>query len=313
MPRDYYEVLGVGRTASADEIKKAYRKLARDHHPDRNPGDKQAEARFKEIQDAYDVLNDQKKKTQYDQFGFAGVQGGNAGPGGGFHWGGGGFPGGGFQGGGFPGGAQIDPETLEELLGGLGGGFGDVFGRRASRGSRGGKNRRPPTPPQVEEHEINVDFMTAARGGRISLQAGDRNIDVKIPAAIEEGKVMRLRGLGPGGADLHLKIHIEPHPFFRREGNNIVLETPVSLSEATLGAKVDVPTLEGAQLAVKIPPGTSSGTRLRLRGKGINGGDQYIEIKVVVPSPKDDRSREIIEEFAKLNPQNPRTGPPWAG
>src|SRR5262245_34736836 len=105
MPRDYYEVLGVPRTASADEIKKAYRKLARDNHPDRNPGDKQAEARFKEIQDAYDVLNDQKKRAQYDQFGFAGVQGGGAGPGGGFHWGGGGFPGGGFPGGGFSGGA----------------------------------------------------------------------------------------------------------------------------------------------------------------------------------------------------------------
>jgi curved DNA-binding protein len=315
MARDYYEVLGVSRTASADEIKRAYRKLARDHHPDRNPGDKQAEARFKEIQEAYDVLNDPKKKSQYDQFGFAGPQQGPGGAGG-FHWGGAGFPGGGFPGGGFPGGggfsggAQIDPETLEELLGGLGGGFSDVF-RRSTSSQRGAKGRRPPPAPEAVEHEVTVDFLTAALGGKISLQVDDRQIDLKIPAGMEEGKVMRLRGQGPGGADIHLKIHIEPHPYFRREGKDISVEVPLSLPEAVLGTKVEVPTLDGTKLAVKIPPGASSGTRLRLRGKGISGGDQFIEIKVTVPAPKDEKSRDLIEQFAKLNPQNPRAGLSW--
>jgi curved DNA-binding protein len=302
MPRDYYEVLGVSRTASADDIKKAYRKLARDHHPDRNPGDKQAEARFKEIQDAYDVLNDPKKKAQYDQFGFAGPQAGFGGPGGGFHWGGGGFPGG-------AGGVEMDPEILQDILGRMGG-FEDLFAR-PGRGPRGSRQRRPPEPAQAVEHEVSVDFLRAALGGKISLQVDGREIDVKIPAGMEEGKVMRLRGQGPGGADMHLKVHIQPHPYFRREGNNILLDVPLSLAEAVLGAKVEVPTLDGTMLAVKIPPGTSSGARLRLRGKGINGGDQFIEIKVVVPAPKDDRSRELIEQFAQLNPQNPRSGLPW--
>lgn len=303
MPRDYYEVLGVPRTASADEIKKAYRKLARDNHPDRNPGDKHAEARFKEVQEAYDVLNDAKKKAQFDQFGVVGGQEGAGGPGGGFHWGGGGFPGGGFPGGG----AQMDPETLEELLGGFGG-FADILGKRGGQ-QRGGRSRRQ--SPSPVETEISVDFQTAALGGKVALQVDGRAIDVKLPPGIEEGKVIRLRGQGADGGDLHLKIHIQPHRYFRREGNNVLLEVPLSLAEAVLGATVDVPTLDGTKLSVKIPTGASSGTRLRLRGKGIAGGDQFIEIKVVVPAAKDEKSKDLIEQFAKLNPQNPRAEPPW--
>ena len=312
MPRDYYEVLGVKRDASEDEIKKAYRKLARQYHPDRNPGDKEAEAHFKEVQEAYDVLSDKTKRAQYDRFGSAGPEAGMPGGEGGFpggfrfHWGGG--PGGGGQ--------TVDPEMAEELLRRFGvdmggfGGFGDMGGGPGARTAGGGRRRRP--APEAQTAEVNVPFTTAALGGTLSLNVNGHEVDVKVPAGIEEGKTLRLQGQAPGGGDLMLKIHIAPHEYFRREGNDLLLEVPVSVAEAVLGTKVDVPTLDGTRLSVKVPPGTSSGARLRLRGRGIKGGDQYIEIRVMVPAPKDDRSRELIEEFARLNPQTPRAGLPWA-
>jgi len=296
MPRDFYEVLGVGRNASDEDIKRAYRNLARQNHPDRNPGDKKAEARFKEIQDAYDVLSDKTKRAQYDRFGFAGNQPGG-GPGG-FHWGGG-FPGGG---------GEMDPDQAEELLNQMfGGGFGDMPGRRG----RGGRGRRP-APREAIEAEVAVPFLSAALGGKVPLAIGDREVEVSIRAGAEEGQTLRLGGIGPGGADVLLKIRIAPHAYFQREGNHIVVEAPISLAEAVLGAKVDVPTLEGAKLTVKVPPGTSSGARLRLPGKGIKGGDQFVLIKVVVPKNVNERSRELIDEFAKLNPQDPRADLPWS-
>ena len=133
-------------------------------------------------------------------------------------------------------------------------------------------------------------------------------VTVKVPAGVEEGQTLRLRGQGPGGSDLLVKLHIEPHPYFRREGKDLILDVPITLAEAVLGGKVDVPTLDGARLTVRVPPGTSSGTRLRLRGRGIAGGDQYIEIRIVVPAAQDGRGKELIEEFARLHPQNPRDG-----
>jgi DnaJ-class molecular chaperone len=304
MPRDYYETLGVSKNASDEEIKRAYRGLARKFHPDRNPGDKQAEARFKEIQDAYDVLSDKGKRAQYDQFGFAGPQmGAGGGPGGTtFHWGGGGFPGAeGFD----P--AQAE-DIISQLFGGLGGSpMGGGAGRTRSRGGR-----RRAAPPEPATSEVSVPFLIAAQGGTLGIGIDGHQLDVRIPAGVETGNTLRLQGQGPGGADLHLKLKIEPHPYFRREGNDVILTAPLSVPEAVLGCKVDVPTLDGTKLTVKVPPGTSSGARLRLRGKGIKGGDQYIEIKVTVPSPNGDRSKELIEEFARLNPQSPRSGPPWA-
>jgi DnaJ-class molecular chaperone len=306
MPRDYYETLGVKRDATEEEIKKAYRKLARQYHPDRNPGDKQAEARFKEVQDAYDVLSDKAKRAQYDQFGFVGPGAGFGGPGGGgttFHFGGG------------PGGAEgMDPQQAAELFsqlfggGGNAGGFdmGGLFNRRGRGGTR---TRRPPA--EDVEAEVTLPFLTAAQGGTVDLTVGGHELSVKIPAGVTSGQTLRLAGQAPGGGNLLLKLRVEEHPYFRREGKDLVLEVPLSLAEAVLGARVDVPTLDGTRLTVKVPPGTSSGSRLRLRGKGIKGGDQYIEIKIVVPAPKDERGRELIEEFARLNPQNPRADLPW--
>src|SRR5262245_19152609 len=308
MARDYYEVLGVKRNASEEEIKKAYRKLAREFHPDRNPGDKKAEGKFKEVQEAYDVLSDQKKRSQYDRFGRVGPDGG-AGPGGqGFQWQWGGP--GGFQ--------QVDPgeaaDLFRQFFGGGGGTFGDagdieeLLGRRA--GGRG-RGRRAPPAPEIES-EVTIPFLTAALGGTISIQVNGRELSVKIPAGVNDGQAMRLQGQTPGGGNLKLLLKIQPHPYFRREGNNVILEAPLSVSEAILGTKLDVPTLDGSKLSVKVPPGTSSGARLRLRGKGIAGGDQFIEIKVVVPSSVDDRGRQLIEEFSRSNPQNPRAGLPWS-
>jgi DnaJ-class molecular chaperone len=149
-------------------------------------------------------------------------------------------------------------------------------------------------------------------GGTIGLQVDDRQLDVKIPAGVNEGQSLRLQGQAPGGGDLLVKLRINPHAHFRREGKDIILEVPLSLAEAALGTKVEVPTLQGARLSVKVPPGTSSGTRLRLRGRGISGGDQYIETKVVVPAATDERSRQLMEELARLHPQQVRTGSPWS-
>ena len=301
MPRDPYEVLGVERKASEDDIKKAYRKLARQFHPDRNPGDKQAEATFKEVQEAYDLLSDKDKRAQYDQFGFAGPQFGGGGGPGDFRWSGSGAQ-------------QMSPEDIASILrqfniGGMGGGGIDpeeMFGQRPR-----GRGRRARPAPEAVEHEITVPFMTAALGGSVQLPVDDREIDVKIPAGFEDGKKLRLAGQGVAGGDLILTIRVEPHPYFQREGNNLILEVPLTISEAVLGGKIDVPTLDGTWVTVKVPTGTSTGKRLRLRGKGVAGGDQYLTFKVMVVPPANEHSRELIEEFARLNPQNARAGLGW--
>jgi DnaJ-class molecular chaperone len=302
MAHDYYETLGVKRNSSEEQIKQAYRKLARQYHPDRNPGDKQAEAKFKEVQEAYDVLSDKNKRSQYDRFGEAGLRQGFPGAGGGpggfsFHWG----PGAeGTQG--------MDPQAADLFRQFFGGGAGPVdmesiFGTRA----RGGRGRRRPTAAEAET-ELAIPFVTAGLGGSVNFLIDGKEIAVKIPPGVEDGQVLRLSGQAPGGGDLLLKLRIQPHPYFRREGKDVILEVPLSVAEAALGTQVEVPTLNGTRLTVKVPPGTSSGTRLRLRGRGVAGGDQYIQIKVVVPAVKDERGRELIEELARLYPQNPRAG-----
>jgi DnaJ-class molecular chaperone len=306
MARDPYEVLGVSKSASADEITKAYRKLARQFHPDRNPGDKEAEAKFKEVQNAYDILNDPAKRSNFDRFGSPE-----------------GARGSGF--GGFSGfGGNASPEDIQDLLrnfmgggmGGFGGDFGEginvefgpggpTIGRRTRRTTRQAQ-------PQEVERDITIPFLVAANGGSLDLDIDGKRVSVNVPAGAKEGQALRLRGALQGGANLKLKLHIEPHAWFRREGDDLLLEAPISLAEAVLGAKIDVPTLDGGKATVTVPPGASSGAKLRLKGLGIAGGDLFAVLKVVVPRNIDAKSRELIEEFAKLNPQDPRADLPWS-
>jgi curved DNA-binding protein len=310
MPRDYYEVLGVPKNASADEVKRAYRKLARQHHPDRNPGDKQAEQRFKEIQEAYDTLSDKNKRAQYDRFGHAGPEGF-----GGFRTGRGG--GGGFSA------EEVDLNDIlrqfgmggAEGMGGAGpfGDFAEMFARaRTAEAGAGRRGRRAAPPAEPVEHEITIPFLTAALGGKVPLRVGDRAIDLKVDPGTDDGERRKLRGVGPNGEDVVVKYKVEPHPYFRREGRDVILEVPLTVAEAALGTKVEVPTVRGERLIVPVKAGTSSGARVRLKGQGIDGGHQYLEVKVVVPPTLDARSRELLQEFARLNPQDPRAGLPWA-
>jgi len=299
MPRDYYEVLGVSRSASSEEITKAYRKLARDHHPDRNPGDKQAEARFKEVSAAYEILGDTEKRQGYDQYGHDGPP----------------------RAGGFPGSAAgpdgtgtIDPRVAEELFRNLfnqGGGAGDFFGGGDPGGSGRSRKSRTRRPAQDVEVEAMIPLTMAAKGGTVSINTGEKELTVKIPAGIEEGKRLRLAGQAPGGADIHVQIRIEPHPYFRRDGKDITLEVPITIAEAVLGSKITVPSIDGAKLEVKVPPSTSSGAKLRLRGKGLSGGDQFLQFKIVVPPQVSDEAKKLIEAFAEQQPHEPRSLLAW--
>jgi DnaJ-class molecular chaperone len=327
--RDCYEVLGVQRGASDDEIRSAYRRLARTFHPDLNPGNPQAEQKFKELSEAYEVLADPKKRAAYDQFGLAGVQAGaqagaeaGAGPAA-YHytWAGEGVP---FEDVVFEafGGEQGQGASLfEELLGRVGGGRGRG-GRRPGRAGMRGRD---------VESEITLSFDQAVHGVQTSLTlqrpAGDgsarqERLTVRIPPGVRDGQRLRLRGQGApgvGGAgpgDLYLVIHVAEHPWFRRDGQDVYLDLPVTVSEAALGAAVDVPTVHG-RTTVHIPPGTASGARLRLRGQGVGSpggrtrGDQYCVIRIVPPRQLDERQRQLFEELRRLQRENPRTGTPW--
>jgi DnaJ-class molecular chaperone len=339
MSEDYYDVLGVARGASADDIQKAYRKLARKYHPDLNPDDKAAQKKFKEVQQAYDVLSDDKKRKMYDQFGPAFDQ---AGPGGGPEWSGqqwsgqappgfegfeysGSWPGGGGR---AAGGGQVPPE-LEELLrqftgGGAGAGAGFDFGGTTTR--RRGRSRRAEPGADVR-HEIEVPFRTAVTGGEVSLRVRRGNlgklemITVKIPAGIDDGQTIRLRGQGEESAsggpagDLLVSVRIAPHPSFRRDGLDLIVKLPVTVAEAALGAKVDVPTPHG-EITLKVPPGTSGGTRLRAKGQGIKKssgqtGDLYAEVAIALPKQLDSQSEELIRQLDARHQFNPRSDLAW--
>src|SRR5438445_2370210 len=397
--KDYYELLGVKKSASADDIRKAFRKLARKYHPDVNPGDKSAEEKFKALSEANDVLSDPKKRKIYDQLGFysdnidpaaaeAYARGGPTGAGG-F----GGFPGG--QPGNASQGVPFDFSGFDfnDMFEGArgqrstgGSGFRDIFSGIFGGGGRGGPAAQEgPEPGSDLAYQVNVPFWTAVRGGVMRLnitrqdvcanchgngyieqpgvcpqckgkgtieQTGGRMkfnvtcprchgtgknistcpvchgegvvsrtepLEVRIKAGTRDGQRIRIPSKGNAGmhggqpGDLYVIIRTDEHPIFRREGDDIHIIVPVTATEAALGAKIEVPTIDGrAQL--KIPPGTQSGQKLRLREKGVPSatkegrrGDEIVEIKVTVPMPRDEKTKELLRELAKLNPEDPRS------
>ena len=370
--QDYYEVLGVPRRASLKDIRTAFRKLARKYHPDLNPGDKAAEEKFKQIQEAYDVLSDSKKRQTYDQYGFYSE---NLPPGG------------------YPGGGSAGDSGVNFDFGGFdfGGGTGTAGGGSSFRdlfsqffGGRSGLAGEPEHEPGGDlEYQIEIDFWDAVRGavkkisitrmdacetchgtgavgspqtcptchgtGSIQQAAGKmrfnvpctrcggtgklrtacrtcggegrvrrtETIDVRIPAGVANGGRVRVPGKGNSGTmgappgDLYLRVVVRPHPFFERRGNDLYIQVPVTVAEATLGAKIEVPTMDGRAL-VRIPPGTNSGKTLRLREKGVPNvrdgarGDQYVEIQVVVPQPTDERVRTLMKDLERVAHEDPR-------
>jgi curved DNA-binding protein len=310
--RDYYEVLGVSRNAKEDEIKKAYRKLALKYHPDRNKGNKEAEERFKEINEAYAVLSDKEKRQQYDTFGAEG-----------FH-------------------QRFSQEDIfrnvnfgdifrdmgfsDDILSGL---FGGSFGRGARRrqsanGPFGFQQFFRQGTPEYEEQmpqkgadlvaDLEISLEEAFRGGERRLNLGGRGtsgeISVKIPPGIRSGQKLRLAGKGQPGprggrpGDLFIQIQVRTHPFFKREEDDVIVEREISLSEAVLGKTLEVQTLAGTRL-VKVPPGTQSHTRLRLKGEGIphmkggGKGDFYVKVIAKVPKKLTSRQRELVEELSR--------------
>jgi molecular chaperone DnaJ len=384
--RDYYEVLGVPRKASAEDIRKAYRRLARRHHPDLNPGDKSAEERFKNVQEAYDVLSDPKKRQMYNQFGFyseSGFAGGGGAPGpqpgmdfGGFDFsdyfsGAGPGAGGGRR---RSGGASAGAGGFRDL-------FSNLFGGRASAAPR-----VEPEKGADLEYSLSIDFWQAIRGmqarltinrldtcevcrgtgstgggevtcpecqgtGQVSQMAGamrfnlacprcegkgklynacpacggegrvtrTETVEVRIPPGARSGSRLRVPGKGNAGVmggppgDLYITTKVEEHPFFRRQGDDIEITAPVAVWEAALGAKIEVPTIDGRTL-LKIPQGTHSGQRFRLREKGVlnsrtnTRGDQIVKVEVQAPEPRDEETRVLLKELAKLHPEDPRAG-----
>ena len=377
---DYYETLGVPKNASADDIRKSYRKLARKYHPDLNPGDKSSEEHFKNVQEAYDVLSEPKKREMYDQVGFYSENG--------------------FQGGAPPGGqpppgmdfggfdftdyfnSQQSGRGQQRQTGG--GGFGDIFSQFFRRGGGQDEEEGEPEKGSDLEYALNIDFWQAIRGtqarinitrhevcgtcngtgaapgnavtcpqcngtGSVSQMAGamkfnltcprcggkgklqnacptchgdgriarTETVTVNIPAGAQNGSRLRVPGKGNAGTlgapagDLYITTRVEEHPFFHREGDNIEIQVPVTVSEAGLGAKIEVPTIDGRTL-LKIPPGTQNGKKFRLREKGVfnsrknQRGDQIVTVAVQVPKVEDERTKEILRELSQLHPEDPR-------
>ena len=301
---DFYKVLGVSKSASQDEIRKAYKKIARENHPDVKPDDKAAAERFKQAAEAYEVLGDAEKRKQYDQFGSAYRHAGGAG----------GSP---FGAGG------AGPVDFGDLFGGQFD-LGDLFGGGGARGFGPGGRQPPPTRGQDISTVIQVAFHVSAVGGthELVVKRGTdvEKLDVRIPAGIKPGGTLRLSGKGEpsptGGAagDLLVTVNVAPHPYFRREANHVLLDVPLTVTEAALGAKVDVPTLTGESVTLTIPPGTSSGAKLRLKGKGFpdqktkEPGDQLVVVKIVPPQDLSDRAQELLQQLANETPQSPREG-----
>jgi molecular chaperone DnaJ len=309
--KDYYDILGVKKGATDDEIKKAYRGLAKKHHPDKNKGNKDAENKFKEISEAYAVLSDREKREQYDRLGKEA-----------FNFGGAGGQGGPF-GGGFGG---FDFSQFSEQFGGGrqrrstggrkapgGGGFTDIFSELFG----GGGNQSQPMRGGDIEAEATIEFRDAVLGTTLELQLpGSGSTKVKIPEGVSDGQKLRLRGKGqpsPNGGtagDLNIVIHVRPHPFFERKGDDIHIELPIAVGEAVKGAEIDVPTIRGPVRA-RIPPLTSSGKKFRLTGKGVKkkgggAGDEYYRVLIVLPPDMEAEALEAADVIEKSYKENPR-------
>jgi molecular chaperone DnaJ len=384
--KDYYATLGVSRSAKPEEIRKAYRHLARKHHPDVNPGNKAAEEKFKQLSEAYEILSDEKKRKIYDQYGFYSD---NLPPGG---YGAGPAspaysppPGVDFSGFDF---SNLDESGGEagRRTGGFGGGFRDIFSQIFSRGEREAASEEPEKGSDIE-YRMHLGFWDAIRGaqvrvtvaredacsachgtgttpgpavtcancggtGKSTRQVGamrfamtcpqcggsgkqrrpcsqcrgtgsihtPETLNVRIPPGVDIGSRVRVPGKGNAGirggppGDLYIVTEVQPHPVFERKGDNFYVKLPVTITEAALGAKVEVPTIDGLS-TIKIPPGTQSGQKLRLRGKGAPSlrqssgelrGDEFVEVQVMVPHVADERTKEILRELARLNPDDPR-------
>ena len=313
MADDFYQTLGVKRDAPQEEIRKAYRKLARENHPDRKQGDEAAAKRFKEVGEAYSVLSDPEKRKQYDRFGKDFKHAG-------------GFPGGGA--GGFPGGRQVDLGDLfgegfdlGDLFGGLGGGGrGGRYGG-GPQGRPGGRSARPRRGGDVRT-EVAVPLDTVATGGEVELTL-DRDgkterLTVKVPAGVNDGGTLRLArqgqpGFGGGEAgDLLVTVRVAAHPYYRRDGADLLVDVPVTPAEAALGARVDVPTPAvkdepGGPVTLTLPAGIGGGRKLRLRGRGLpdragGRGDLYAVVKIVVPAALSDEQRGLYERLRESDP-----------
>jgi molecular chaperone DnaJ len=376
--KDYYATLGVSRDAKPEEIRKAYKRLARKYHPDVNPGDKTAEEKFKQLSQAYEVLGDEKKRQVYDQYGFYSdnIPPGGPGPAASTSAG---APDVDFSGFDF---SNFDNVEAESEKRGVGGAFRDIFSQLFNRS--GQREEEGPRKGSDIEYQMHLGFWDAIRGtqvritvarqetcptckgsgsaggppvtctacggtGKVTRHAGamqftitcpqcggsgrqrrpcpacggagslrkPESFEVRIPPGVDTGSRVRVPGKGNAGVngggsgDLYIVTEVEPHPIFERKGDNIYVKVPVTVSEAALGAKVEVPTLMGPS-TIKIPPGTQSGQRLRLRGKGAPSlrsdarGDEFVEIQVMVPHVADERTKEILRELARLNPQDPR-------
>jgi curved DNA-binding protein len=321
--RDYYDVLGVPRDASNDDIRSAYRKLARENHPDVNK-DPEAEDRFKEISEAYEVLRDPEKREKYDRLGQNWKAGDRVPPGaegfGGFGGGGGGGRQGGFGGfrGGDPGGARFEFGEGEDFSDF----FESMFGGRARGGGRRGGFDSFSARGSDREATLELTLEEAARGGQRKISLADgRDYEVTIPAGVRDGQLIRLAGQGGPGAnggpagDLLLRVRLRDHPRFTVKGNDLYAELPVAPWEAALGATVEMPTLT-ATTRVTVPPGSSSGRRLRLRGEGMpdgrgGNGDLYAVVEIEVPKKLSKKERELFEQLQKTSKFDPRKGRKW--
>lgn len=315
--KDYYKVLGVEKNASADEIKKAYRKLAMEYHPDRNPDNAQAEERFKEINEAYQVLSDKEKRAHYDQLGSAYSNWQQTGQRGGFDWNQWNYGRPGSQ----PGGMRVEYEgDLGDLFGG---GFSDFFSQifggmggsagmeEILRGQRAGAGQSRRAAPQRQyESEMVIGLHEAYQGSSRQVRIGDRHFDVKIPKGAKTGTKLRLAGAGPNGpggkaGDVYLVMKVSPDPRFDRKGDDLYTDVLVDVPTAVLGGKVSVPTLSGS-VTLTIPPGTQTGQTFRLKGKGMpklkanhQHGDLYANVQVDIPKKLTAQQRELYEQLAK--------------